>query len=106
MQICQLLWHYVLERYTVVTSVDDFDMEFGKIENCAIINGIPFLLCRKLQTVGYERHFHGFRVSETNKYSVLKIADLKEPYPLGIYSHPNHPLVQDKFIFPKYKVLM
>lgn len=87
-------------------SVDNFNMEFSRIENCAIIHGVPYLICRKLQTVGFERHFHGFRVLESNQYNVLKVADLKEPNPLGIYPHPNHPFVQDKIIVPKCKVLM
>lgn len=89
---------------SVVYLVDNFNMEFSRIENCAIIHGVPYLIYRKLQTVGFERHFHGFRVSESNQYNVLKVADLKEPNPL-VYIL-NHPFVQDKIIVPKYKVLM
>lgn len=74
---------------SVVYLVDNFNMEFSRIENCAIIHGVPYLICRKLQTVGFERHFHGFRVSESNQYNVLKVADLKEPNPLGIYPQPS-----------------
>lgn len=48
---------------SVVYSVDNFNMEFCRIENCAIIHGVPYLICLKFQTVGFERHFHGFRVS-------------------------------------------
>lgn len=62
---------------SVVYSVDNFNMEFSRIENYAIIHGVPYLICRKLQTVGFERYFHDFRVSELNKYNVLKVADLK-----------------------------
>lgn len=51
---------------SVVYSVDNFNMEFSRIENCAINHGVPYLICRKFQTVGFDRHFHGFRVSESN----------------------------------------
>lgn len=78
-------------------------MQFSMIENCAIVHGTPYLLCRKLQTVGFERHFHAFRVSETIQYEIVKISILIEPNALGIYSHPNHFI--DKLVIPKYKVL-
>lgn len=76
---------------SVVYSVDSF----SRIENCAIIHDVPYLICRKLQTVGFERHFHGFRVSESNQYNVLKVADLKEPNTLGIYPQPSFCLRQN-----------
>ena len=89
----------------IVSGVDGFQMHFSKIDNCAIVDGIPYLLCRKLRTLGFERHFHAFGMSYTDQYAVYKISTLCDPNPLGIYDHPDNRIVQKKLIIPKYKVL-
>lgn len=67
----------------VVICVHGFHMQFGKIVNCAICHGVPYLLCQKMRTVGFERHFHAFSVVWTDDYAAYKISDLRDPNPLG-----------------------
>ena len=88
----------------IVLDVQGFEMKFGKIEHCAICNGVPYLLCRKMRTCGFQRHYHAFTVACTDDYIVCKISELYDPNPLGIYNHPNGQC-QSKLVVPKYKVL-
>lgn len=87
----------------IVASVNNFDMELCLIDNCSVVNGQPYLICRKLRTRGFERHYHAFRITETDEYNLVKISDLKDQNVLGIYPHPNH--LCDILVVPKYKVL-
>lgn len=89
----------------VVTGLQGFDYQFCKIIHCAVIHGVPFLLCQKLRTLFFERHFHAFAVTDTPQYEIHKISDLPETNPLGIYDHPHSPIVQHKLVVPKYKIL-
>lgn len=74
----------------IVAFVNNFDIKF-------------YLICRKLRTRGFERHYHAFRITETDEYNLVKISDLKDQNVLGIYPHPNH--LCDILVVPKYKVL-
>lgn len=89
----------------IVTGMQGFMCQFSKILHCAIIQGRPYLLCQKLRTVGFERHYHAFGVQNTGHFEVYKVSDIPETNPLGIYDHPN-PVHRCKLVVPKYKVLV
>ncbi|XP_071153109.1 uncharacterized protein [Mytilus edulis] len=89
----------------IVIGLQGFLCQFSKILHCAIIHGKPFLLCQKLRTVGFERHYHAFAVENTGHCEVYKVSDVPETNPLGIYDHPNH-AHRWKLVVPKYKVIV
>ena len=71
----------------VQTGVIGFSVQFSKIVDCAIINGKSYLICKKLRIVDFERHFHSFAVAETVDFELLRVSDLVDPNPLGLYNH-------------------
>ncbi|XP_061192283.1 uncharacterized protein LOC133200514 [Saccostrea echinata] len=89
----------------VITGVHGALFLFSKIVDCAVIHGTPYLICKKLRTSRFERHFHAFVVSETNDCEILKISNLTEPNPLGIYDDPRYQIGQEKLVVPKYKII-
>lgn len=87
----------------VVRGLEGFLLQFCKIFQCVIVSGIPYLLCQKLRTVDFDRHFHAFVVSDTARFELVKIPELPEPTPLGVYDHPTH--LNYQLVVAKYKVL-
>ncbi|CAC5426219.1 unnamed protein product [Mytilus coruscus] len=87
----------------IISGLEGFNVQFSKVQDCAIINGKPYLICRKLRTADFVRHFHSFVITETDNFELLAISDLKDPYPLGLYKHPTYQHL--KLITVKHKIL-
>jgi len=87
----------------IVTGLLGFNIQFSKIQDCAIVNGKAYFLCRKLRTVDFERHYHSFIVTETNQFKAFSVSEMVDPNPLGLYRHPKYPHL--KLVVVKYKIL-
>lgn len=78
----------------IVTDVQGALFQFSKIVDCAIIHGFPHLLCTKLSTSRFDRHYYAFIVSDTNECEIHRVSNLIEPNPLGIYDDPRNQIVK------------
>lgn len=79
---------------------------FARIEHCFSINGFPFLLCCKLKTVNFDRHFYAYIVANENEsaYHLIPISDLVDTQPLGLY-RSKYSTCEHYMVVLKYKVL-
>lgn len=76
---------------------------FSRVQQCVAANGHIFLLCTKMRTVNFDRHFHAFIVRETEECDCIDLKNLKDPHPYGLYPCP---VVHNSFfVVMKYNVL-
>lgn len=77
-------------------------IQFSNIKHCLVIDGVPYLLCTKMSTRDFDRHFYAFIVENSNECEVIKISDLIEPHPFRLYSHPT--INNSSFVVMKHMV--
>ena len=64
-----------------------FDMPFiGKVESIIFVYDTPFLIVQKLKTMHFNSHYNSYEVRETSELDLIKIDDLKDYHPLGLYN--------------------
>ncbi|CAC5410253.1 unnamed protein product [Mytilus coruscus] len=68
---------------------DGHFIQFSNVKHCLVIAGAPYLLCTKMSTIDFDRHFYAIIVEDSTKCEIIKISDLIEPHPFGVYSHPT-----------------
>ena len=69
----------------VVVGFEDDEYVFGNIESCFFFQDTAYLLCNLLLINNFDSHFHAYLVSPGPNYKLLKIRDLLDYHPLGIY---------------------
>ena len=74
-------------KCAVVTGFMNDALQFKCVMNCLVINETLYLLCSDLETLGFDRHFHAYAVRHVQTYSLLKLDDLLDRHPLGLYEH-------------------
>ena len=70
----------------VVTGFQEDNLQFGKIENVIFRIKTPYLVYRKLRTLGFNVHFNAYEVMETEELDLVTVDNLYDYQPLGMYS--------------------
>lgn len=76
-------------EYIVSEQQDQHFIQFSNVKHCLVIAGAPYLFCTKMSTIDFDRHFYAFIVEDSSECEIIKISDLIEPHPFGVYSHPT-----------------
>ena len=61
---------------TVVTGLNEESLQFGKIENVIFRIKTPYLVCYKMETLGFNAHFNAYEVLETEEPDLIRIDEL------------------------------
>ena len=62
------------------------NIQFGKVESVIFIADVPYLVYRKLDTVGFNVHYNSYEVLRTEIIDICQISELLDYHPLGIYN--------------------
>ncbi|XP_066933831.1 uncharacterized protein [Clytia hemisphaerica] len=77
----------------VVLSYQNDDYVFGIIKLIIFFKTEIFLLCQNTDIEGFDTHIHSYQVSEINEHTVVKIDDLLDYHPLGVYNFDGKTLI-------------
>ena len=67
----------------------DYSYTFAEIEKVYLICGVPYLYCEELKILMFDTHIHAYKVKRTSKFYLVKLRELYDYHPLGIYSLSN-----------------
>lgn len=56
------------------------NLQFGKIENVILRIKTPYLVCHKMETLGFIVHFNAYEVLETEELDLIRIDELFDYY--------------------------
>ena len=59
-------------------------LELGEVATLFVYDDTPFVLCDKLFKA-YDPHFNAYYVRRTSDYILLRLSDLYDYHPLGMY---------------------
>lgn len=86
--ICKSAKHEGLlyaEGCVVVSSFSNDSFNFSCIRNVFYIGDLLYLICIKMETLGFNSHYNAFEVSSTAEYVVHSVTELFDHSPLGLY---------------------
>ena len=69
----------------VMLGFSNDEYKFGKIQSALIIHDEPYLCCNCLIVNQFDTHFHAYVVEESDSITIIRVRDLFDYHPLGIY---------------------
>ena len=106
-QICQskavvVDGHRYESGEAVCIDFKDDEYVFSKIDSALFLNGLVYLLCLNMIVESFNSHLHAYKIIDTDRYHLVKVSELLDYHPLGIYTVSGKEYVSLKYFIPEF----